>query len=328
MPLRIGVLGAAWITPQALIAPAAVMDEVEVSCVAARDRGRAVAFAATHGIATVHESYEAVIRDPHIDAVYNPLPISGHKAWTLRALEAGKHVLCEKPLAMNEAEAQEMADAAHRTGLVCAEAFHYYYHPVDRRMRAIVQSGDLGTVRSAAGHFVDFVEDTPSEIRYHLELGGGATMDLGCYPLHMLRHIFQAEPEVIAARAETVYGQIDVAMEVELRFPEEVPAQITTRMTPGTEFSSGITVTGDAATLRVDNPLAPQLGHRIEIETASGTTVETLERTPTFIFQLRAFARAVAGGERMPTNAEDGMISMRVIDGVYRAAGLTPRGET
>jgi predicted dehydrogenase len=325
--MRIGVLGAARITPRALLEPAAVTDEVEIHCVAARDRDRAIAFAAKHGIGTVHETYDAVLQDPQVDAVYNPLAISGHKEWTLRALEAGKHVLCEKPLAMNEGEAQEMADAARRAGLVCAEAFHYYYHPVAQRMRAIVQGGELGTVRSAAGHLVSFVEDTPDQIRYRLELGGGATMDLGCYPLHMLRHIFQAEPEVIGARAETVAGQVDVAMEIDLRFPGDVPAHVATRMTEGSEYSSEITVVGDAGTLRVDNPLAPQRGHRIEIKTAAGTAVETLEQTPSFVFQLQAFAGAVAGGAPMPTDAADGVVSMRVIDAVYRAAGLAPRGE-
>jgi predicted dehydrogenase len=328
VPLRIGLLGAARITPRALIEPAALMDDVEIHCVAARDRDRADAFAGEHGIATVHDSYDAVIHDPNIDAVYNPLPISGHREWTLRALEAGKHVLCEKPLAMNEAEAREMADAARRSDLVCVEAFHYLYHPVAQRVSAIVQDGRLGEVRSATGHFVTSIDDTPGQIRYRIELGGGATMDVGCYPLHLLRHIFQAEPEVVAARAETVHEQIDVTMEADLRFPGNVAARMTTRMMPGTEYSTGITVVGDAGTLRVDNPFAPQRGHRLEIETAAGTEVETLERTSTFLLQLRAFVRAVEGGDPMPTDAADGVISMRVIDSVYRAAGLAPRGQS
>ena len=162
MTLRIGVLGAAGITPRALIAPAAELDDIELSCVAARDRSRAEQFAAQHGIGKVHDSYADVVTDPEIDAVYNPLQISGHREWTLRALEAGKHVLCEKPLALNEAEAQEIADAARATGLVCVEAFHYWYHPVAHRMREIVQSGRLGRVLSAAGHFRSGVDDTRS----------------------------------------------------------------------------------------------------------------------------------------------------------------------
>ena len=329
MTLKIGVLGAAGITPRALIAPAAAIDDIELTCVAARDRSRAEQFAARHGIGTVHDSYADVVTDPEIDAVYNPLQISGHREWTLRALEAGKHVLCEKPLALNEAEAQEIADAARATGLVCVEAFHYWYHPVARRMREIVQSGRLGRVLSAAGHFRSGVDDTPQQIRYRIELGGGSTMDLGCYPLHMLRHIFQAEPEVISATAETVHDVIDLTMEAELHFPTDVPGGVIARsssgMKPGTPRSVEINVVGDAGTMRVVDPLTPQRGHVIELHTNFGRVVETLTLTPTFTFQLRAFANAIAGGPPMPTDADDGVISMRVIDNIYRAAGLPPR---
>ena len=318
------MLGAAGITPRALIAPAAEIDDIELTCVAARDRSRAEQFAARHGIGTVHDSYADVVTDPEIDAVYNPLQISGHKEWTLRALEAGKHVLCEKPMALNEAEAQEIADAARATGLVCAEAFHYWYHPVAHRMREIVQSGRLGRVLSAAGHFRSGVEDVPQQIRYRIELGGGSTMDLGCYPLHMLRHIFQAEPEVVSATAETVHDVIDLTMVAELRFPGGVIAHSASGMKPGTPRSVEINVVGDAGTMRVVDPLTPQRGHVIELHTNFGRVVETLTLTPTFTFQLRAFANAIAGGAPMPTDADDAVISMRVIDNIYRAAGLPP----
>ena len=327
MVLRIGTLGAAGITPSALIEPAARLDDVEVRCVAARDRGRAEAFAEEHGIPTVHDGYADVVEDPEIDAVYNPLPASGHKEWTIRALEAGKHVLCEKPFAMNEAEAREMADAARRSGRVCIEAFHYYYHPAGRRMREIVQGGALGTIRSASASFCAWIEGALGPVYDRAELGGGATMHLGCYPLHFLRHIFQAEPEVLSASAETAREQVDVSMEAELRFPGGVPAHISTGMVSGTWYTSWVQVVGDKGAMLADNPLVPQNGNRIEIATAAGTTVETFERTPTYVFQLEAFAQAVAGGAPMPTDADDGVISMRVIDAVYRAAGLSPRGE-
>ena len=327
MPLRIGVLGAAAITPRSLVAPTAALDEIELHCIAARDRRRAERFAERHAIPVVHDSYADVIADPQIDAVYNPLQISGHKEWTLRALQAGKHVLCEKPLAMNEAEAQQIADAARATGLVCIEAFHYYYHPVARRMREIVQSGRLGRVQSADGHFRSGLEDTPQQIRYRIELGGGSTMDLGCYPLHMLRHIFQAEPKVLAAHAETVHDIVDISMEALLRFPNGVTARAASSMSPGAPRSVEINVIGDAGRMRVVDPLTPHRGHRIELETTFGKVIETLTLTPTFTFQLRAFANQINGGVQMPTDAADGVISMRVIDNIYRAANLPPRGQ-
>ena len=171
--LRVGTLGAARIAPGALIKPARRVPEVTVTAVAARDPGRARQFAARHGIAVVHDSYEALIADPDIDAVYNPLPNSLHAPWTLRAIAAGKHVLCEKPFASNEAEAAEVADAARSAGLVVMEAFHYRYHPLARRMRDIV-AGELGRL----GH-VEAALCIPlprfSDIRYRFDLAGGAT---------------------------------------------------------------------------------------------------------------------------------------------------------
>ena len=303
------------------------MDDIQLVCIAARDRARAERFAAEHGIPVVHDSYADVVTDPQIDAVYNPLQISGHKPWTLAALKAGKHVLSEKPLAMNEAEAQEIANAARSTGLVCIEGFHYWYHPVAYRMREIVQSGQLGNILSADAHFQNTAPDTPTQYRYRIELGGGATMDLGCYPLHMLRHIFQGEPEVLSAHPEIVYDTIDVAMEIDLRFPNNIPARARCRMSPGTPRSVEVNVVGEEGRMRVVDPLTPHRGHLIELELEFGRVRETLTLRSTFEFQLRAFADQIAGGPPMPTDADDGVISMRVIDNVYRAAGMSPRGE-
>ena len=328
MTLRIGLLGAAYIAPRALIKPVQVFDDVEIVCMAARDRGRAEVFAARAGIPTVHDTYDEVVTDPNVDAVYNPLVISGHHEWTIKALNAGKHVLCEKPFAMNETEAQEMADCARETGLVCAEAFHYYYHPLSRRMREIVQSGVLGDIRFADAHFQNWVDDTPNQIRYRLELGGGATMDLGCYPLHFLRHSFGAEPEVVSATAATVYEQVDIEMAAELLFPGDIPARIWCRMNAAGGFSSGFNVYGDRGRLKVVNPMVPHREpHVLELVTSWGTRRETLTTTPTFNYQLRAFIDAIEGVRPMPTDADDAVVGMRVIDNIYRAAGLQPRGQ-
>src|SRR5438093_3743489 len=141
--LRIGVLGAARITPMALLRPARQVPEATVVAVAARDPQRAYTFAAKHGIARVHPTYDALLADAEIDAIYNPLPNSLHCEWTIRALQAGKHVLCEKPIASNMAEAERMALVAERSGLVLAEAFHYSYHPLALRVRELLRSGAL-----------------------------------------------------------------------------------------------------------------------------------------------------------------------------------------
>ena len=145
--LRIATLGAARITPAALVKPAREVDGVEVVAVAARDRGRAEKFAAKHGIPRVLDSYDAVVTDPEIDAIYNPLPNGLHGVWTERALAAGKHVLCEKPFTANAEEAQSVADAAAATDRVVMEAFHYRYHPVAQRMIDVVAGGEIGDLR-------------------------------------------------------------------------------------------------------------------------------------------------------------------------------------
>ena len=137
-PLRIGILGAARIAPMALCRPAREVEGVEVVAIAARDAARAQQFAAKHGIAKVHASYDALLADDAIDAIYNPLPNGLHAEWTIRALEAGKHVLCEKPIASNAAEAAQMAEAAERTGRVLMEAFHWRYHRLAALMREVV----------------------------------------------------------------------------------------------------------------------------------------------------------------------------------------------
>ena len=153
---------------------------------AARDATRARAFATKHAIPVVRDSYDALLADPDVDAVYNPLPNGLHALWTIRALEAGKHVLCEKPFTANAAEAEHVAATADRTGLVVMEAFHWRYHPLATRMLEIVNGGQLGRVRHIET-WMCFPLFKRDDIRWQLDLAGGALMDAGCYAVHMLR---------------------------------------------------------------------------------------------------------------------------------------------
>ena len=218
-PLRIGVLGAARIAPSALIKPAKDNTDVVVAAVAARDSSRARAFAAKHDIARVHESYEALIADPDLDAIYNPLPNGLHGKWTRAAIAAGKHVLCEKPFTANAAEAREIADLAARSDRVVMEAFHYRYHPLALRTEQIIASGELGTLERVEAALC-FPLPKFSDIRYNYSLAGGALMDAGCYAVHMARTFGGSTPEVVAAQAKLRDPQVDRAMTAELRFPE------------------------------------------------------------------------------------------------------------
>ena len=324
-PVRIGVLGAARITPAALIRPARSVVDAEVAAVAARDPARARAFAARHGIPIVHEDYAAVVADPAIDAVYNPLPNGLHARWTLAALEAGKHVLCEKPFTSNTGEAEQVAAVAARTGLVVMEAFHYRYHPLAARMQSIVETGQLGTIRHVEAALC-FPLPRFSDIRYSYELGGGALMDAGCYTVHMVRLLGGEEPTVVSARAKLRSPDVDRAMTADLRFPSGHSARITCSLWSSSLLRASVTVTGDTGRLRVLNPLAPQLLHRLTVRAGGRRVVERLPRRPTYDYQLEAFCAAVRHGEPVLTGPADSVANMRVIDAVYAAAGMKPRG--
>jgi predicted dehydrogenase len=321
--LRVGTLGAARITPAALIKPARQVPEVTVTAVAARDPARAREFAARHGIPVVHDSYEALIADPEIDAVYNPLPNSLHAPWTLRAIAAGKHVLCEKPFTSNEAEAQEVADAAKSAGLVVVEAFHYRYHPLARRMLdAVAELGKLRHVEAA----VCFPLPRFSDIRYQFDLAGGATMDAGCYPINCIRLLAQGEPTVVSARA-TLHGPVvDRAMVADFRFPGGATGRIVTSLWSRNVLRLGARAVGERGEMRVFNYLAPQAFNLFTVRAGGTTRRERVRGEATYTYQLRAFAAAVLRGEPVLTTPEDAVANMRQIDAVYRAAGLPLRG--
>ncbi|MEY9943019.1 Gfo/Idh/MocA family protein [Kitasatospora sp. GAS1066B] len=323
--LRIGVLGAARIVPMALVRPAARVPEAVVAAIAARDPQRARRFAAKHGIATVHDGYQALVDDPEIDAVYNPLPNALHAEWTLKAIAAGKHVLCEKPFTSNAAQAREVADAAAAAGLVVMEAFHYRYHPLAARMREIVDSGELGPVRSIE---VAMCFPLPSfdDIRYSYPLGGGALMDAGCYAVNCLRLLGDGTPEVTTARAKLRGPDIDRAMTAELRFPDGSAGRITASMWSAKVLDISVRVVGDRGELKVVNFVAPQIYHRLSVRTAAARRHERVRGEQTYTYQLRAFADAVLRDGPVLTSAEDAVVTMTLIDEIYRAAGMRLRG--
>jgi len=323
-PLRIGVLGAARIAPNALIKPAAAGEDVVVASVAARDRSRAQEYAAKHGIPTVHDSYEALLADPTLDAVYNPLPNGLHGRWTMAALAAGKHVLCEKPFTANADEAKAVADAATKSGLVVMEAFHYRYHPVALRMLEIVTSGQLGALRHVEAS-VCFPLPRFHDIRYRLDLAGGAMMDAGCYAVHMVRLLGGGEPDVVSAHAKLHKPDVDRAMKAALVFPQGHTGALTASMWSRDLLKISASAVGDKGRLNVLNFVAPQAYHRLTVRTADGKRVEQLSRRPSYSYQLDAFCGAVLRGEPILTPPSDSVRNMTVIDEIYRKAGLNPR---
>ena len=323
-PVRIGVLGAARIAPPALIKPAKENSEVVVAAVAARDASRARAFAAKHDIARVHDDYDKLIADPDLDAVYNPLPNGLHGRWTRAALAAGKHVLCEKPFTANAAEAREIADLVAKSDRVVMEAFHYRYHPLALRVEEIIASGELGKLERVEAALC-FPLPKFSDIRYNYSLAGGATMDAGCYAVHMVRTFGGETPEVVSAQAKLHDPQVDRAMTAELRFAGGHTGRVRCSMLSSHLLQISAHVVGDRGELRVLNPVIPQLFHRLSVRSTDGKRVERFSRRASYAYQLDAFAAAVLRGEPVKTTPEGAVENMTVIDGIYRAAGLPLR---
>lgn len=321
-PVRIGILGTARIAPAALIKPAAKNAEVVVAAVAARDTSRAQAFAVKHGIAKVHDTYEALIADPDVDAVYNPLPNALHGRWTRAALEAGKHVLCEKPFMANAVEAREIADLAATSDRVAMEAFHYRYHPFAARVEQIIASGELGTLQRVEAADCFWLTKFSSNA-YNYALGGGSLMDLGSYAVDMLRAFGGSTPDVVSAQAKLRRPQVDRAMTAELRFAGGHTGHLRCSLWSSDLPHVSAKVIGDRGELRL-HPVVPF--QQFSVRSADGHRVERFFKArTTYDYQLEAFAAAVLRGEPVKTSAAEAVENMTVIDSIYRAAGLPVR---
>lgn len=322
--VRIGILGASMHAPTTLLNPARANPELAVAAVASRDGSRARAFAAEHGIPRVHESYEALVADPELDAVYVVLPTSLHGRWTRAALAAGKHVLCEKPFTANAAEALEIADLAATSDRVVMAAMQYRYHPLTVRAEQIIRSGELGTLQRIDVSMCVLLPKFSGNC-YNYSVAGGATMDAGSYAFDMVRTFGGAGPEVVSARAKLRGPEVDRAMTAEVRFATGHTGRVRCALWSADLFRASAKVVGDRGELRWLSPAAPHLLPRLAFRSAKGKRVERFPRRTTYAYQLAAFAAAVLRGEPVKTTPHDMVETMALIDEVYRAAGLALR---
>jgi xylose dehydrogenase (NAD/NADP) len=224
VPLRIGVLGAAKIA-RAFIAGVHGSPKITVAAVASRDPARAQVYAQETGVPQVHATYDALLADPAIEAIYNPLPNKLHAEWSIRALDAGKHVLCEKPLATSGAEARAMFAAAQRNGVYLAEAYPYRAQPQTQKLALLLQAGAIGRVKLIHAAFGFPMQDT-ANIRFNAALAGGALMDAGCYPVSFARLVAGERPRRVQAVAQWTETGVDRTLIASLEFPGGVLAQI------------------------------------------------------------------------------------------------------
>jgi predicted dehydrogenase len=323
--VRWGVLGAARIAITKVI-PAMQKGQLsEVTGIASRDRAKAEAAARQLGIPKSYSSYEEMLADPEIDAVYIPLPNHLHVPWSIRAAEAGKHVLCEKPLGMNAAQVRDLIAVRDRTGVTMGEAFMVQTHPQWLRVVELVRSGRIGQLRSAVGTFSYFKLDADN-IRNIRAYGGGALMDIGCYPIKCARMVFGEEPARVSAAMvrDPRVDNVDVLTSAILDFPSghsvftastQIQAQqsmrfcgSTGRIEPEIPFN---TVPGEIARVIIDD------GRDL---TGSGRVVEAIGACDQYTIQGDLFSRAIVAGGQPPVPLEDALLTMRVIDAVFRSA--------
>jgi predicted dehydrogenase len=324
--VRIGILGAAGIAPEALINPARSNDEVEIVAVAARNHDRAVEYAAEHDIPTVHDSYEALLADPNVDVVYNPTPNGLHGVWTVAAVAAGKHVLCEKPFTANAAEARSVVAAVSPSDRIVMEAFHYRYHPLTLRTIEIVRSGELGKLVSVEAGFGGMGRPH-DDIRWSLPLAGGALMDVGCYPVHLLRSVVGLEPTVTGAVAVEGEPGVDGDMRIELEFPGGISGLVRTSMQSPEPYIYSRFI-GEDGELEVENAFIPMRGNTLTIRSGGKTRTETTTTEASYNFQLRALVDSVLRGAPVVTDLGGAVKNMEVIDAAYIAAGMNVREPT
>lgn len=322
--IRWGVLGVARIAAVKVIPAMQQCSLGEIAAIASRDRAKAETAARELSIPRAYGSYEELLADPAIDAVYNPLPNHLHVPWSIRAAEAGKHVLCEKPIGLNAAEARELIAARDRTGVVIGEAFMIQVHPQWVRTVELIRTGRIGQLRGVVGTF-GYTNRDPKNVRNILEWGGGALMDIGCYPIRASRMAFGENPLRAAGTLvrDPDFGT-DILTSAVLEFPSGQCA-----FTVGTQIvpCQSIQFLGTTGRIEVVIPYnaLPGKAMRIRIDDGSDITganvmVEEFAPCDQYTLQGDAFARAILDGGRPPVPLEDSLANMLAIDAVFRSA--------
>lgn len=311
--VRIGILGAARIAPHVVINPAKDRDDVVMQAVAARDPARAAAFAQAHGIPHVAADYANLIARDDIDLVYVALPHSAHAEWSIRAAQAGKAVLCEKPFALNADEAGAMIATASAAGRPLIEAMHYRHHRLMHSLIDWIREGRIGRVARASGFFIAALP-ADDAVRWSAALGGGALLDLGCYPLHAMRTLMAAEPEIGAVEAEYRDG-VDARVTAALHFPDNVVADIECSMIADRR-AAGLLIEGDRGRIEVDNFVAPQLPHKVTLTTRAKAEEFRFDGPGTFAAQLDHVVRVLRDGDAPLCGGADALANMTAIDAI------------
>jgi predicted dehydrogenase len=325
--VRWGILSTADIGMKKVTPAIQMAENCDVVAIASRDKGRAIAAATELGIPSAYGSYEQLLAADDVDAVYIPLPNDLHTEWTMKAAAAGKHVLCEKPLALDAVEAEEMVRACERAGVKFGEAFMYRHHPTWVEAVRLVRSGAIGDLQGVQSWF-SYYNDDPENIRNRPENGGGAIMDIGCYNINMSRMLFAAEPVRIeaAVRRDPTMG-IDTLSSAVLEFPGGGQATFTCSIRA--EDYQRVHIVGTTGRIEIEIPfnIPPDLATKILV--TSGGEPPVAPDTETLVFpaedqytiQARLFAQSILDDSPVPVPTSDAIANMKVIDAILSTPG-------
>lgn len=315
-PLNWGLLSTARIN-RALIPPLRESKRNRLLAVASRSQEPADAYAKHWDIPRAHGSYGALLSDPEIDVIYNSLPNHLHAEWTIKAVEAGKHVLCEKPLALSVEEVDAIAAAAKKHGRVVAEAFMYRHNPVTRKARELVSGGALGDLKLLRGSFT-YEMKRDGNIRSDPEMGGGSLWDVGCYPVSYMRTIFGAEPLEVFGWQLTGPTGIDDTFVGQLRFPGEVYGQFDSSFV--IPFRVHMEFVGSQGTLTVPNPYKPELNETIYLARDGKTETIKIMGEALYLGEVEDMADAILLGKPPRISLEDSRANVATLRALLESA--------
>jgi predicted dehydrogenase len=322
-PVRFGVISTAKIGTQKVIPAMQRSEHCRIVAIASRDPARARAAADALGIPKAYGSYAELMADPEIEAVYNPLPNHLHVPISIEAAAAGKHVLCEKPIALSAAEAAKLIEARDRAGVLVQEAFMVRSHPQWLRARELVRTGEIGELRVVQGSF-SYMNLDPLNVRNQAGIGGGGLYDIGCYPIVTARFLFAAEPARVASQIEYDPNfETDRLATVLLQFPKgQALFYCSTQLVPYQRMQ----VLGTKGRIEIEIPFnaPPDRPCRIFVDDGSkfgdaSVRLETFEVVDQYTLQGDLFARAIRGGTPLAFPLEDSVANMRVIDAIFRS---------
>ena len=315
-----GILGYAGIAIRALIPAIQASGNAQLYALSSRDEAVARKAANEHRSEKAYGSYQALLDDPEVEAVYNPLPNSMHAEWTIKAAEKGKHILCEKPIAVDVKECEQMIDACRKNGVKLMEAFMYRFHPQNIRVRELIKEGVIGEVRQMRASFSFNFTDLDN-IRMRHDLAGGAMMDLGCYTINVCRFIFASDPEEVYANVGFgAESKVDEVASGLLKFPGERLAQFDCSFRASRR--QNYEVVGNKGSIQVLSPFVPgDVDTKIIVtdEKDSGDETITIPAVDQYKLEVEHFSECVITGSEPRYGGEDALANMRVIEAVYNS---------